>query len=298
MNYVSVREDLFRGLLTFYIREKAEGNHLPHPKPLPKPLRGYYEDYLSELEEMMDTTTTRGESLILSTPFNASNPETNTELSTHTATRALQAFLLITPLITSAYYHGRNQALEMISKENYSHVVENAAIGFLRQYNFDLISNLNNDLRENIRAVLWRGIHNGDDPAEIAKRIRDLPLNPLEVMNKKTGEVERIIPAEVRADMIARTEIMRAYNQGILTTCQQYGIELFNVILGDTPCGDCEELPLNNPYRVDDLPPIPMHPNCQCTLEPVDEAGEYNDINTFYNLVDGENTPITPFGGV
>jgi len=300
--YVEVREDLLRGLLRNYLKrrhihEKTE-TAPPKPRPLPRPLNGYAEDYLDELEDMLDSTVNTGESMVRAGMGYAANPEASVELASSAERRALQAFLVVAPIITSAYINGRQAALNIVGEVEYSRPVENAAISFIRQYNFDLISGLNSDVREAIRGALWRGVASGASHDEVAASLGRIPVDPLPVFNRSTGELMRILPPEERANMIARTELMRAYNQGMVTTFQQYGVQLFNVVTAGDPCEVCADLPEGNPYPLENLPPIPIHPYCRCTFEPAGEPGEFRDVDEFYDMVSGEFYPVEPYGGV
>ena len=86
------------------------------------------------------------------------------------------------------------------------------------------------------------------------------------------------------AERIARTETSRVLNQASLNTYKQAGIgkvkwlDSTEAIKGSTikkalVCKDCREVATHNNgiYTIDEVPPIPLHPHCRCTVTPVIE---------------------------
>ena len=76
---------------------------------------------------------------------------------------------------------------------------------FLQAYNFELITNINTELANHIRAEIFLGITAGEDMPSVAKRILEATDNSL------TGKT---LSARQRAMMIARTE---CYDSGSFT---------------------------------------------------------------------------------
>ena len=73
--------------------------------------------------------------------------------------------------------------------------------------------------------------------------------------------------AEYRAERIARTEMSYAYNEGALQDMKSTGvIEEVKRILGDDACELCAEL--EGVYKINEVPEIPTHPNCECDIVP------------------------------
>jgi len=85
--------------------------------------------------------------------------------------------------------------------------------------------------------------------------------------------VDKLSPyyGPVRAEMVAVTEVTRAYALGNLSVWNQVGgVEGFNVFTAedDIVCSICEDEQSNNPHALDaDAPPY--HVNCRCYLQPV-----------------------------
>lgn len=75
--------------------------------------------------------------------------------------------------------------------------------------------------------------------------------------------------SDTRATMIARTEISRAQVQGNVATWKESGqVETVRWQLsGDHDHDDeCDENAAGSPYKLDEIPDFPAHPNCECVL--------------------------------
>jgi hypothetical protein len=74
-----------------------------------------------------------------------------------------------------------------------------------------------------------------------------------------------------RAQRIARTESVWAANQGVMKAAEQVGIEEFSVLYGPAPCPDCMDVfgDGDGPFTGDEIGEIPLHPNCECTANPI-----------------------------
>lgn len=71
------------------------------------------------------------------------------------------------------------------------------------------------------------------------------------------------------AERIAHTELARAVTSATLDVYQANGVAMFDVVLSDGACPECEDVADNGPYPAtdtDDAPPI--HPMCRCAASP------------------------------
>lgn len=131
-------------------------------------------------------------------------------------------------------------------------------------------------------AIAWARAHAG----ELAKGISDTTREDIADAVAEALEGEGIDSAydailaavgdDARADMIARTEIMDASNEGLAQSWDQAveagllsGNELKVWIATSGCCSDCEELdgeevPMKEDFSCGDDPPL--HPNCRCTM--------------------------------
>src|SRR5690348_1952882 len=75
--------------------------------------------------------------------------------------------------------------------------------------------------------------------------------------------------SDTRATMIARTEISRAQTQGNLASWRE-SKQVKTVrwqLSGDHDHDDeCDENAAGSPYKIDEVPELPAHPNCECAL--------------------------------
>ena len=75
------------------------------------------------------------------------------------------------------------------------------------------------------------------------------------------------ISAKVRSEMIARTEMTRSFNGGVLQTYANYGLNSFDIVnYNDIGiCEKCINLIRNNPYTLEEVMKLlPVHPYCRC----------------------------------
>jgi len=77
---------------------------------------------------------------------------------------------------------------------------------------------------------------------------------------------------EARYIGIARTEVTRVANEGAVTYYKEQGAEKVRWVasFGPRTCPICEELD-GNTYNINDIPPLPAHTLCRCTIVPTKE---------------------------
>jgi hypothetical protein len=129
----------------------------------------------------------------------------------------------------------------------------------------ELITGINDTTREGLGDLVAQAITGNWDVDTLADRLSDTGLF-----------------SDDRAEMIARTEINDAQNQGTLEAGKLAGGTIQKIwTLGDNPCPLCEEAADEGPVDLDedfgdagDAPPL--HPNCECELDLVvlDESDE------------------------
>jgi hypothetical protein len=164
--------------------------------------------------------------------------------------------------------------------------------------------------QEDILDFLWASQAQGRDTVHTARDLEKFLDNPQRVLGS-WGKLEPNVKeyakrlgkagVDYRALRIARTETSRAMNDAIKEANKNNPVTTgeFNWVL--TPsrhewnCG-CEELAKGSPYKYDNLPDIPAHPNCMCQLTPVLEdwdafkkklnEGAYDNWDEDSNLFD------------
>lgn len=107
---------------------------------------------------------------------------------------------------------------------------------------------------------------------------------------KLAKEIEKIFNTKKHiAQRIARTETSRILNQANKTVYQGAGIskvkwlDSTEAIKGSTKakalvCSECHNVATRNGgiYNINELPPLPLHPHCRCTITPIVEDVDYS----------------------
>lgn len=156
-------------------------------------------------------------------------------------------------------------------------VADQEALYFLKNYNFNLISNLNTELEAGIRNIITESVLEGKGYKETARLLLELPLTPINAN----------ITLRQRAEMIARTEHARAINTGTMQAYSNMGVTEVNILtVGDSAvCDDCLDLEANNPYSLEEaMNFLPVHPNCRCSYTPVIDSINHDVDPVIVNL--------------
>ena len=147
-------------------------------------------------------------------------------------------------------------------------------LGLLYIRVFNELKGITDAMDSIISRILAQGIADGDGPALLARKlvaaingtgVGDLAL---------TDSIGRFIPALRRAELLARTEIIRAHH---LATIQEYrnwgvlGIKVkaeWKTAGDDRVCKKCDALE-GHVFTLDEIEPmIPLHPLCRCIALP------------------------------
>lgn len=84
--------------------------------------------------------------------------------------------------------------------------------------------------------------------------------------------IESGIFGRKRAELIAKTEIAMAQSRGNLDTWKRSNlIKSVNIVVspGHDVTDLCDEHIAKNPWSINEVPELPLHPNCSCSLEAV-----------------------------
>lgn len=162
-------------------------------------------------------------------------------------------------IISHIYDSGLQAGADEIKRTRYYNDATKYGLHFLQSYNFELISNVNDDLKNHIREEIFVGIAAGEGMPEVAKRILDATNHSL------TGKT---LSARQRAMMIARTESARAMTQGRLQSYANYGVHEVKILTAgdDNVCAICREAETKI-YLIEDAGDlVPFHPLCRCSV--------------------------------
>lgn len=162
--------------------------------------------------------------------------------------------LLLLPLLTGFYHQSNKVTYQSMNLKPV--LTDNDLLNFIeiRQYNYDLLTNLCDDLDKNFKDIILDGVINGKSATDIAHDLEVAGISPL---NKHT--------AQQRAKMIARTEVNSVKNKARLQAYRDNNIQWIDIVtMGDSKvCQDCLNLEANNPYHIDEINNLlPVHPNC------------------------------------
>jgi len=197
------------------------------------------------------------------------------------------------------YDLGKENGFKDMNVEAFTGQADTSALYSLTQYDFGLVTNLSNDLKNEIQYTVWNGVANSNGIPTIAEALQNTTLESLQVGN-------RLIDIPTRAMMIAKTEAVRANNQGLLMSFKQYGVQMVDVVNGPMPCDDCQDIADNGPYPIDEIPDggPPFHPNCECTLIAAsDPNSDPSDPSSYPDNIDGsmqnvsDDTTLSAIGG-
>lgn len=136
------------------------------------------------------------------------------------------------------------------------------------------LKGITNDMDKQVSTILAQGLIDGKNPRDLARlMVRTItgPDGDLGI----TDSLGRYIPAARRAEMLARTEIIRAHHAATVQEYKNWGLAGVKVMAewqtaGWNVCPKCSELQ-GKVFTISQIETmIPAHPNCRCVAIPVD----------------------------
>ena len=142
-------------------------------------------------------------------------------------------------------------------------LVDTDALDFMSQYNLVLAGDVQRELADGIRRTVMSGIATGKGVEGIVRDLGHVVKDP-ESFRHAGSKVFR--KAQVRMEVIARTEVLRAHNQGRIKFHQEVGVEKLEwmTMEDERVCPVCGPLD-GRRFATGRFPPQPAHPNCRCT---------------------------------
>jgi SPP1 gp7 family putative phage head morphogenesis protein len=138
-------------------------------------------------------------------------------------------------------------------------MIHRSALAFLQDYELGLIKNVNQELRNQIRNQLTQAFIQGESIPQMVKRLTSGTA-------LQRGVFQKI---ETRAEVIARTETIRAFNQGALEQYRSYGVKrvIWLTAQDERTCPVCRPLH-KKVFPIDRIPfgGPPAHPRCRCAV--------------------------------
>ena len=158
--------------------------------------------------------------------------------------------------------------------------LERVGILYIRVYSE--LTGITAAMETTISQILAQGMIDGDGPALIARKlvaaIDGTGAGTLGI----TDRLGRFIPAQRRAMLLARTEIIRAHHLAMVQEYRNWGLEGVSVLAewatagDDRVCPKCAVLE-GKIFTLDEVEPlIPLHPQCRCVILPyIEDLKEY-----------------------
>jgi len=176
-------------------------------------------------------------------------------------------------------------------------------LGVLYTRAFNDLKGITDAMDTQISRVLVQGLADGDGPRLIARKLSATVGGTSTQGLGITDSLGRFIPAERRAEILARTEIIRAHHHGMMQEYRNWGVEgvevqaEFRTAGDDRVCPDCESLEGRVYSLADAQELIPVHPMCRCIVLParpgdVTSTGRILDeegFAEFQSIEDAEN---------
>lgn len=155
------------------------------------------------------------------------------------------------PLVTSGFQNEMlNIVLQATNNTKFSRASQRELTRIIIENHVgELITNVGEDIKNDVRDIVKKGFDEGLHPQEISKQIE----NGIDTINK------------TRARTLARTEVKRADTISNYIVANEQGATHFEVYCRPDCCPICKKDYLNKEYTVhqtDMLPP--RHPNCRC----------------------------------
>ncbi len=147
-------------------------------------------------------------------------------------------------------------------------------VGLLYSRTFSELKGITAQMDQQISRVLAQGIADGDGPLLLARKlvssINGSGMGELGI----TDTLGRFIPAQRRAEIMARTEVIRAHHQATIQEYRNWAVEGVVVkgewmTAGDNRvCNQCADLE-GSVFPLDVIDKmIPLHPQCRCIALP------------------------------
>ncbi len=156
-----------------------------------------------------------------------------------------------------------DESAKRLAKDAFS-LMDKSALDFLVRFDVQLAGQVSTDLLTGVKNALTVGIAQGLSIPNIARNIGSVILD--KEAFKQAGKTV-FGSAQQRLELIARTEILRAHNQGRLKFYDTVGVRQVRWMVAhdERLCPKCSELD-GKVFPIDKMPPIPFHPGCRCCV--------------------------------
>ena len=147
-------------------------------------------------------------------------------------------------------------------------------LGLLFTRAFSELKGITAQMDQQISRILAQGLADGDNPRLLARKlVATINGDGVDRLGL-TDSLGRFIPAKRRAEILARTEIIRAHHQGMIQEYMNWGMQGVTILAEWKTAGDhrvCElcEIHEGETFTLEvAMNMIPLHPQCRCIALP------------------------------
>jgi SPP1 gp7 family putative phage head morphogenesis protein len=151
--------------------------------------------------------------------------------------------------------------------KNVFQLIDTDALDFLVNFNMQLVGEVSRELADGINKTIQLGITSGKDVSGIVRDMGGV-IKDKDAFRRAGKTVFKT--AQNRMTLIARTEIIRAHNQGQIKFYDAVGVKKFiwQTAEDERTCPICQPLD-GKTFVVGKDPGPPTHPDCRCWSVPV-----------------------------
>jgi len=144
--------------------------------------------------------------------------------------------------------------------------IDRAAIDFLANYQIQLLGDVSAELASGIKRTVTNGVLTGKSIPEVARDIGRV-VKDKDAFRRAGKTVFKT--AQRRATLIARTETLRAHNEGRKVFYRQSAVKKVKWLTAqdERTCPVCRPLD-GRVFGIDEVDGPPAHPGCRCVLMP------------------------------
>ncbi len=142
-------------------------------------------------------------------------------------------------------------------------LIDTDALDFMTNYNLVLAGDVHRELSDGIKRTILSGIATGKGADDI---VRDLGKVVEDKESFRHAGSKVFSKAQYRMEMIARTEVLRAHNQGRIKFHREVGVQKLEwmTMEDERMCPVCGALD-GKQFDIDRFPNQPYHPYCRCS---------------------------------
>ncbi len=144
--------------------------------------------------------------------------------------------------------------------------IDRAAVDFLANYQVQLLGDVSTELANGIKRTVTQGVLTGKSIPEVARDIGRVVKDP-DAFRRAGKTIFKT--AQRRATLIARTETLRAHNEGRKVFYRRVGITKVRWLIADDErtCKICRPLD-GKVFGIDEVEGPPLHAGCRCCVLP------------------------------